>query len=681
MGVWAEMEWRWSHPQPHGNNLSDMVYRDGLHVHVTDHGGIYASTNRLVWQRRESGTLKDLRAAVFSQGRFVTTGEEGTALWSDDLTRFEPGTLSPTTADWLEGLAASDGLVVAVGDNGAVYRSSDGKGWERVAAGFTTEWLRGVAHGAGLFVMVGENGWVASSPDGAAWTRRNSGVTVNLNRVAFGDGRFLVVGDNGVIMTSANGTLWTREADTVSSNALNTAVLSPGERLVAGDASMSLRRPPFVWQDQLSDTISPSPAPAWEYAASIWDGTRYVIGGRTGVLVESFRTNAPPFQDATFWFRLDDTPRNWLWDIAWVEGTYLAVGDRSTILSSATGVEWSLESVPEVAAEQVLYGVGGSPDFGLAVGEDGLILRSPAGWTNIVTSHEVVVGTRTNIVWMTNHVSLMGLIWEVVEPRPTTNTLQGVAWDGTRHVLVGRGGTVLTGTNTTKWTVTQTSGREYLSSVVSFGSGWVASGAEGALYTSPDATVWTRRDSGTTAWVYRLHGVGTGLMAVGAGGLILTSADGVKWVSQTSGTSSFLTGVRSIGDAVYVCGGQGTVLRSTNQVDWTVVPSLTGKALNGLADRASQLVVVGAEGVILRAIAEQGAKSVNIQGYRYFREPAPPVEVLTFQGVPEQRFRWEGGAILGVWELEANLELDANGTAVVGREADRPIRFHRAATP
>jgi urease beta subunit len=135
------------------------------------------------------------------------------------------------------------------------------------------------------------------------------------------------------------------------------------------------------------------------------------------------------------------------------------------------------------------------------------------------------------------------------------------------------------------------------------------------------------------------------------------------------------------GGAVYACGTQGTVLRSTNLVDWVDVPTLTGKALNGMASNGPQIVVAGAEGVVLRAVAEPGSRPVRIGAYRHFRDTTPGIEALMFEGVAGQRFRWENGGDLGVWGLEAELELDLNGAVVVGRETGRPSRFHRAVTP
>lgn len=85
--------------------------------------------------RRISGTSKDLRGAAWMGNRLLITGEEGTALWSDDGVGFQPAAVVPPTTDWLEGVAATEAVAIAVGDNGAGRpgRPTDwpGPGWRR----------------------------------------------------------------------------------------------------------------------------------------------------------------------------------------------------------------------------------------------------------------------------------------------------------------------------------------------------------------------------------------------------------------------------------------------------------------------------------------------------------------------------------------------------------------------
>ena len=85
-------------------------------------------------------------------------------------------------------LGYGNGMLVGVGGNGVIYRSTDlGQNWTTPASG-TTQTLRSVAYGNGRFVVVGSGGTVlTSTDDGATWVAQASGTGGDLN-VTFGNG-------------------------------------------------------------------------------------------------------------------------------------------------------------------------------------------------------------------------------------------------------------------------------------------------------------------------------------------------------------------------------------------------------------------------------------------------------------------------------------------------------------
>ena len=66
--------------------------------------------------------------------------------------------------------------MVAVGDNGAVYASTNGVSWRRQTA--LSQWLRGVAFGNNTFVAVGFG--LANSPSGSDTTGTKRVVTMSV---------------------------------------------------------------------------------------------------------------------------------------------------------------------------------------------------------------------------------------------------------------------------------------------------------------------------------------------------------------------------------------------------------------------------------------------------------------------------------------------------------------------
>ena len=91
----------------------------GAYVQVGEAGQIFTSDDLVSsnsWRAQNSHTTASLQAATFLGGRCIIVGEAGTVLFSDDL--FDFYLVDLNTSNWLESVAVSTNLAVAVGDNG-----------------------------------------------------------------------------------------------------------------------------------------------------------------------------------------------------------------------------------------------------------------------------------------------------------------------------------------------------------------------------------------------------------------------------------------------------------------------------------------------------------------------------------------------------------------------------------
>lgn len=183
------------------------------------------STNGSNWTVSTTGSINAYLYGVIHDGKnFIASGEDyffgATNAWLGSLWTSPNGTAWTRRMVWGTNIAFNDvavggGVLVAVGDNGKMLRSTNrGTNWSVVSSGVTNN-LLGIAWGNGVFVAVGGNGngsgvQVLTSADGLTWanTTTNSGVDgswQNFKKVQFCNDRFLASGWYSKIRHSTDG--------------------------------------------------------------------------------------------------------------------------------------------------------------------------------------------------------------------------------------------------------------------------------------------------------------------------------------------------------------------------------------------------------------------------------------------------------------------------------------------
>jgi hypothetical protein len=663
--------WRWSNPLPHGNNVLDLLVTTDLAAQVGDGGTVYVQRTDERWAPAVTGVTNYLRGVALLGNRFMVVGENGCILWSDYGDAFQTAQLSPATADWFEGVAASSQRAVAVGDNGSIYTSTNGVDWTKATSG-TTEWLRGVAFGNGTFVAVGENGKILRSTGGTSWSSVTSGTTAHLNRVRYlsngGGGQFIAVGNSGVALSSSNGSAPWTSLNSGTTNHLYDVATNDTGLLLVGDQEVRFRAAgTSTWTNHITALPTNAP-PAWVYLSAYGNSNRWLVAGRTGLLIEGVKTNGGD----CVWQLSPDSSHAWLWDVTVQKGIYVAVGDLATRQTSLDGILWAREVVPVPHTNTVLLGVGGTTNLLLAVGNAGNVLISRAGLTNMTITNYY----GTNLVIRNSTFETLGLLWTNLPPF-TTNNLQGIAATENLFVISGDLGKIWTSPDGTNWTARSTPTTNFLSSVAIGPSACVAVGSKGTLLrAAPNAVTWSSVSLGTTNWLYRVRWLNNLFVVVGQNGAIYTSPDATNWTTRVSGTTRWLTDVTFVDGKWFVTGYQGALLMSTNLALWTPLPVPTIKSLYAAATRNGQLVLAGIEGVILRNQIVPDLTPVNILGYN--RSPVAlsggsvsVYELFLFGGAPDQFFEFQSSTNLPLWQTNATFELfDASGTIYLLRTRD-----------
>lgn len=644
-----DFEWRFSNPLPHGNNVVNMEYSPslGLGIQVCERGRFYHSADLVNWTLGESGTTKSLRSVAFLNDRIIITGQEGTVLWGDAITNLQSGTIT-ATLDWLEDVATSTNLAVAVGDFGAIYTSSNGVAWAKQTVTFS-DWLRGVTWAGGQWVAVGETGTIATSPNGTAWTKQTSGTSLDINNVVYLDGTYYVVGAAGLSMSSPDAITWTAENIGATNDLFAIATAGGTTRLYVGEDA--------VWQTlngntwfQIAD-VSGGP-PAWTYYAVLGFSDSFVLAGRTGFQVDAVRTNGT---GVFTWTTPYETPRQWLWDCVYNGNDYVAVGDFGSIMTSGNGAEFQLEVVPNSITNTTLLGVAGDTNLLVAVGDSGKIVFSTNSMVEIVTTNESILET--------NLASELGISWQNANS-PTAETLQGITLYSGEFYVAGNNGALAKSSNGRNWSLLAAFTANTLTGLAASDGASptiVAVGDDGTAYVSADGSAYSPAAiTATTNWLYRVRYLNGNFVIVGQNGTVITSGDNaVTWTTQTSGSAAWLNDVIYVGDRYYAVGTQGTLIESTNLVNWNSREMISGKSLYSLASDGRRMVATGIEGLILRSRPVPHTNEVQIVSFTFAQDTNNVFQsVFLFAGETDQKFDFDAtDSLTNSWNSLGQFEI------------------------
>jgi hypothetical protein len=356
------------------DSLLGVIYGNGKFVAVGSYGAVLTSSDGVNWIVQSSATTYHLNEIAYGGGIYTAVGNGGTILTSPDGLTWT-ARKAGTTVD-LYGVTYGNGTFVVVGLHGIIITSSDGINWIVRSCGISaTDNLTGITSGNGVSVAVGQWGTIATSSDGADWIVRNYG-TLALNEITYGNGTFVAVGWSFIrksIMTSSDSINWTSE----------TAV-STAEHL------RSKRHISEFGTNEIGEFSGIAPA----MGGGLYDCRINLFGVTYGkdTFVTVGHGVAPSMispcsyygliltsPHLTSWVEMSSGTISDLHSVTYGDGTFVAVGNGGTVLSSS-GSNWVKRYS---GVTDALYGVAYGDGAFVAVGEFGTILTSPDGlnWT------------------------------------------------------------------------------------------------------------------------------------------------------------------------------------------------------------------------------------------------------------------------------------------------------------
>jgi len=213
---------------------------------------------------------------------------------------------------------------VAVGAGRSIYTSSDGGSWIAHSIPNASTYIYDVTYSeeSGKFAATGDGGTVVLSNDATDWQDVSPGLNAELNGIAYANGYIITVGRYGTIFVSNNdGKSWIRPSAPTSED-LRGVVYGNGYYIIAGGESEGyalISQDPERW-----DTLVPI-AENWIWDIAFGDGV-FVAVGQGGTIVYS---KTPPYRK---WEELSGKCKDlmpsyeWWHDVSFADGRFVIAG-------------------------------------------------------------------------------------------------------------------------------------------------------------------------------------------------------------------------------------------------------------------------------------------------------------------------------------------------------------------
>ncbi len=425
----TELGWRWENPRPRAMpTWRDVEVASSEMIAMVGPGGRAAKLtgSQLTWWA--TGTRNDLNGLAFiGPAQALAVGDEGTivallqtgpraieldstatlhdvvALGPTDalavgaegtvvrLQTLRPSVVDTGRSDHLFGVDEDDGVVRAVGTGGVVLRIDE--------AGVTVEHeggatLRSIAHCIGRWLAVGDHGTVLRLVDDR-WERVATDIDEGLTDLACDADRFAASGREGkVYLLDGERAVALESGDTLGFRGIGggegmaTWLVGDGGRLarVDGDHLRMLTAGPVATLFDVTDLAGVLVVVGqWGTLAKTTDGRLATVETPTEVALaavaklEEHRLIAVGDEGQLLEVTFDSVRRHQLEgddsvslrDLVAGGGVLVAVGAGGSVVRGAPGA-FVVERVPELGT---FWGIAGTPDRALAVGDDGAVVR------------------------------------------------------------------------------------------------------------------------------------------------------------------------------------------------------------------------------------------------------------------------------------------------------------------
>ncbi|MGI9243451.1 MAG: hypothetical protein ACR2RV_21810, partial [Verrucomicrobiales bacterium] len=512
---------------------------------------VYRSSTGAEWSQDEPAQSITYGHCIehFGGNAYVGTdnGSADTLVWMENAAGFEPVASGWTGA--VVGLISNGSELIAIGTS-PFMSSPNGVDWTTPDYGSSlTGDLRDVVHTSDGFIACGENGRLWRSSDGESWTGELIDDFPALNSMIVNDGH--LVGAGNRLVHSADGSQW----EIAKVGSLQFLDVAFGDNKYVAITARSVPQGVAISADGIDWQSTPIDIdPRFTPLSITWTGSEFLMTS------EKSGTAASP--DGTNW-EVVLLPRP-ITGISASDTQQVAVTSTNDVYQSADGLHWNrVESIPSargtVFTGGVFFALGG-PSYRSADGIDWQSIRS---FYDIVWDGTQFVGVGYGGA---AGVSPDGISWTVV-PTGVNDSLNCVVSSGTELFAVGNRGTALRSSDGLTWAPVQLETTEALEDLAWLGDQFAALDSRGTIIYSVTDLGQPLGIDANAIW-----SDGTRTIVVGSFGRIAELIGGA-WVEQDSGTSNSLLSITETPQGIRACGTGGCVTDRSPDGAWGVVAS------------------------------------------------------------------------------------------------------------
>ena len=299
------------------NAFRGVAWNGSIFLAAGDLGRVYTSADGLTWNEGFTPSFRPIQAVIWNGSNFIAVGERIST--------------SSNGVDWVEqdpqmqlaDVACMGGLCIAIGESGAVFKSTDDVNWTQQTP-FTSEDLVAIDILGSTFIAASLGNEVFTSSDGTNWTMAHV-LASKPEALDVADGRAVILQEGGNLVSSTDTTIWVPGTSGLPEGV--TSFLWDGMRYVGVGKKghliygQSLKE----WSSRLRDEVLPPYGGSRRGPVFINDSNQ---GLWTSGCARSWRRQANPVPDL-------------IRSVAKLGEGFIAAGNNGTLITSPDGYNWT----------------------------------------------------------------------------------------------------------------------------------------------------------------------------------------------------------------------------------------------------------------------------------------------------------------------------------------------------